>query len=145
MAERTRSREQDGEGFTADERAAMKERAKEVRRGKKKNGLDDLLEKVAEMQDSDREIAERVHALVNEHAPELEPKTWYGMPAYAKGGKVLLFFQSAEKFNGRYATLGFQDTAQLDDGEMWATSYAITGLSAATEQRIVELVTRAVG
>ncbi|GAA2023364.1 DUF1801 domain-containing protein [Agromyces tropicus] len=146
MAEKTtRARDEDGEGFTEEERAAMKERAKEVRGRKKKDGLTDLLEKVAEMEGEDRVMAERIHALITEHAPQLEPKTWYGMPAYAKDGKVLVFFQPALKFKARYATLGFQDTAMLDDGPMWATSFALTELTPDAEERIVSLVTRAAG
>ncbi|WP_353827530.1 iron chaperone [Agromyces sp. SYSU T0242] len=146
MAEKTaRTREEDGEGFTAEERAAMKDRAKEVRRGRKKDGTADLLEKVAEMEGTEREMAERLHALITEAAPELEPKTWYGMPAYAKDGKVLCFFQPAAKFNARYSTFGFNDVAALDDGEIWPTSFAITELTASAEERIVALVRRAVG
>jgi len=130
-------------GFTDDERDAMKERAKEVR-GKKDNGEADLLGKIAEMEDADRVMAERLHILVTEAAPELTPKTWYGMPAYAKDGKVVLFFKPAAKFKARYATLGFSDSAALDDGSMWPTEFALTTLTAAGEQRIVDLVTRAV-
>ena len=130
-------------GFTDEERDAMKERAQEVR-GKKGDGLVELLGKIAEMQDGDREIAERLHILVSEAAPELTPKTWYGMPAYAKDGKVVLFFKPAGKFKARYSTLGFSDSAALDDGSMWPTEFALTTLTAANEQRIVDLVTRAV-
>ena len=130
-------------GFTDDERDAMKERAKEVR-GKKDNGEADLLGKIAEMEDADRVMAERLHILVTEAAPDLTPKTWYGMPAYAKDGKVVLFFKPAAKFKARYATLGFSDSAALDDGSMWPTEFALTTLTAANEQRIVDLVTRAV-
>lgn len=137
------SRDEDVEGFTAEERDAMRERAKEVRRGKKKDGTADLLEKIAEMDDADRALAERLHALITEAAPGLAPKTWYGMPAYAKDGKVLCFFQAASKFGSRYATFGFNDTAKLDDGEMWPTSFALRELTPAVERRIVELVTRA--
>ena len=133
------------EGFTAAERAAIKDRAKEVRaKGKKADGLNDLLEKVAEMEDADRAMAERLHVLVTDAAPELEPKTWYGQPAYAKDGKVVLFFQAASKFKTRYATLGFNDAAHIDDGTMWPTAFALTELTAADEKRIAELVTRAV-
>jgi uncharacterized protein YdhG (YjbR/CyaY superfamily) len=131
------------EGFTDEERAAMKERAKETRRAS--NGEADLLAKIADMPDSDRAMAERVHAIVTEVAPQLEPKTWYGQPAYAKGGKVVLFFQAASKFGTRYATLGFNDVATLDDGAMWPTAFALTGLTAAEEERIRDLVRRAVG
>lgn len=130
-------------GFTDAERDAMKERAKEVR-GKKDNGEADLLGKIAEMEDADRVMAERLHILVSEVAPDLTPKTWYGMPAYAKDGKVVLFFKPAAKFKARYATLGFSDSASLDDGSMWPTEFALTKLTAADEQRIVSLVTRAV-
>jgi uncharacterized protein YdhG (YjbR/CyaY superfamily) len=136
------AREEEPEGFTDEERAAMKERAREVRRGKK-DGTADLLEKIAEMDDADRVIAERLHALISEAAPELTPKTWYGMPAYAKNGKVLCFFQAASKFNARYATFGFNDTAMLDDGEMWPTSFALTELTSKAEATIVELVRKA--
>jgi uncharacterized protein YdhG (YjbR/CyaY superfamily) len=136
-------------GFTAEERAAMKERAKELkaesRRGKQKaDGEADLLAKVAEMQESDRVMAERLHKLVKASAPELWPKTWYGMPAYAKDGKVLCFFQSAEKFGARYATLGFSDEANLDDGAMWPTSFALKKLTAKEEATIGKLLEKAV-
>lgn len=134
------------EGFTAAERAAMKDRAREVKSaGKKADGLADLLEKVAEMEDADRTMAERLHVLVTDAAPGLEPKTWYGMPAYAKDGKVVLFFKPAAKFKARYATLGFSDSAALDDDVLWPTEFALTRLTAAAEQRITDLVTRAVG
>ncbi|GAA4056952.1 MULTISPECIES: iron chaperone [Agromyces] len=137
------ARDEEVEGFTAEERAAMKERAREVR-GKKKDGTADLLEKISEMGDADRAIAERLHALITEAAPELAPKTWYGMPAYAKDGKVLCFFQAAGKFDSRYATFGFNDIANLDDGEMWPTTFALTELTPRAEQTIVELVKKAV-
>ncbi|KZE94332.1 hypothetical protein AVP42_01111 [Agromyces sp. NDB4Y10] len=137
------ARDEEVEGFTAEERAAMKERAREVR-GKKKDGTADLLEKISEMGDADRAIAERLHALITEAAPELAPKTWYGMPAYAKDGKVLCFFQAAGKFDSRYATFGFNDIANLDDGEMWPTTFALTELTPRGEQTIVELVKKAV-
>jgi len=133
------------EGFSAEERAAMKERAKETRGKKSGDGEADLLEKIAEMGDADRAMAERIHALVTQAAPELEPKTWYGQPAYAKDGKVVLFFQAASKFKTRYATLGFNEAAHLDAGTMWPTAFALTQLTAADEKRIVELVTKAVG
>lgn len=140
-----------GQGFTAEERAAMKERAKEVkasaRRGSKaaKAAEDEaaVVAKIAEMQEPDRVMAERIHALVKESAPELAPKLWYGMPAYARDGKVVCFFQSAEKFKSRYATLGFSDQAHLDDGTMWPAAYALTRLTADDEARIAELVKRA--
>jgi len=138
------------ETFTAEERAAMKERAKELRgaskRGKAKaDGEADLLEKLAEMPDADRAIGERIHALVKEHAPDLGSKTWYGQPAWTKDGKVVLFFQSSAKFNTRYSTLGFSEDAALDDGNMWSTSYAILQLSPVEEQRIAELIAKAAG
>jgi uncharacterized protein YdhG (YjbR/CyaY superfamily) len=137
------------EGFSAEERAAMKERAKEVRpgkRGKKADGTADLLAKIAEMEEPDKSLAERVHAIVTEAAPDLRPKTYYGMPAYANAkGKVVLFLQPAKKFDSRYATLGFNDDANLDEGSMWPTSWAITTLSAADEKLIADLVRRAVG
>ncbi len=139
------------DGWTDEERAAMKERAREMkaeaRHGKKKaDGEKDLLEKVAEMPDGDRAIAERLHELVKANAPDLLPKTWYGMPAYAnKDGKVVCFFQSAEKFKSRYATLGFSDEASLDDGAMWPTSFALTKLTAADEKKIAALLKKAVG
>jgi uncharacterized protein YdhG (YjbR/CyaY superfamily) len=143
MTETKRTRETDG--FTADERAAMKERAREVRRGSKADGESDVLAKIAELPDADRAMAERLHALVKEHAPDLAPRTWYGMPAYAKDGEVVCHFQSAAKFKSRYATLGFSDKASLDDGAMWPVAYALTGLTPAAEQRIVALLQKAVG
>jgi uncharacterized protein YdhG (YjbR/CyaY superfamily) len=136
-------------GFTDAERAAMKERAKELkaeaRRGKDRAaGESDLLAKIAEMPKADRAMAERVHAIVTASAPALSPKTWYGMPAYANDGKVVCFFQSAEKFKSRYATLGFSDAANLDEGAMWPTSFALKKLTAADEARIGALVKKAV-
>jgi uncharacterized protein YdhG (YjbR/CyaY superfamily) len=131
--------------FSDEERAAMKERAKEARRAGKADGESDVLEKIAEMPEPDRGMAERLHALVKANAPELTPKTWYGMPAYAKGSKVVCFFQPAAKFKARYSTLGFNDGAQLDDGGMWPTAFALTELSAASEERIAELLRKAVG
>ena len=128
--------------FTAEERAAMKERAKEL---KAEAGENDVLAKIAEMQGPDRAMAERLHEIVKANAPDLSPKTWYGMPAYAnKDGKVVCHFVSAEKFNTRYATLGFNDKANLDEGAMWPTSFALKELGAAEEARIGELVKRAV-
>jgi len=137
-------------GFTDAEKAAMKERAEELkaegRKGAKKaDDLEALLAKVAEMPDEDRLLAERIHAIVTSVAPQLDPKTWYGMPAYAWDGKVLCFFKPASKFGVRYATLGFSDPAQLDDGNMWPTEYAITALTDAEVARVEELVRRAVG
>jgi uncharacterized protein YdhG (YjbR/CyaY superfamily) len=139
--------DEDVEGFTAEERAAMKERAREVRpkRGKKADGEADLLAKIAEMPESDRGMAERIHAVVTEVAPELTPRTWYGMPAWAKDGTLICFFQAADKFKARYATFGFEAAAKLDDGTMWPTAFALTQLTAADEARIAELVKRAVG
>ncbi|MFL5977772.1 MAG: iron chaperone [Gaiellaceae bacterium] len=138
-------------GFTEEERAAMKERAQELkaeaRRGPrtgKADGERDVLAKIAEMPEPDRAIAERVHAIVKASAPALSPRTWYGMPAYAKDGKVVCFFQSAHKFKSRYATFGFNDAANLDDGAMWPTSFALTELTAADEARIAALVKKAV-
>ena len=135
--------------FTAEEQAAMKERAKELQadaRASKNRavGESDLLAKIAEMPEPDRSMAARLHEIITERAPELWPKTWYGMPAYARDGKVVCFFQSAAKFGARYASLGFQDTAHLDEGNMWATSFALIELTAAEEARIVALVKKAV-
>ena len=138
------------EGFTDEERAAMRERAKEQKaeaRAEKNRaeGESAVLAKIAEMQGPDRAMAERLHAIVKASAPELSPKTWYGMPAYAnKDGKVVCFFQSAQKFNSRYATLGFSDAANLDEGAMWPTSFALKELTATEEARIGALVKRAV-
>ena len=132
--------------FTADERAAMKERAQELKaEAGKADGESALLAKIAEMKGSDRAIAKRVHAIVKRAAPDLSPKTWYGMPAYAdKDGKVVCFFQSAQKFKSRYATLGFSDQASLDDGAMWPTTFALKDLTPAEEKKIVALVKKAV-
>lgn len=137
----------ESEGFSAEERDAMKERAKELRRPKKGkvDGLTDLLEKISEMPADDRAIAERVHAIVSETAPDLEPKTWYGQPAWAKDGKVVVFFQGSDKFKTRYCTLGFSEEAALDEGGMWPTSYGILKLTAADEKLIATLVKKAVG
>ena len=136
--------------FTAEERAAMKDRAKEskasARRGPradKADGEADVLAKIAEMAEADRVIAERIHALIKANLPDLSPRTWYGMPAYAKGGDMVCFFQSAQKFKSRYATLGFSDKANLDEGAMWPVYCALTELTAAVEARIVELVWKA--
>jgi uncharacterized protein YdhG (YjbR/CyaY superfamily) len=132
-------------GFTAEERAAMKERARELKASASKaDGERDVLAKIAEMPKTDRAMAKRLHAIVKASAPELAPKTWYGMPAYAKDGKVVCFFQSAEKFKSRYATLGFSDRANLDDGAMWPTSFALKELTPAEEARISALVKQAV-
>lgn len=126
----------------------MKERAAEVKAARRRSKADseaDLLAKIAELPEPERKLAERIHALVKANAPELSPRTWYGMPAYAKDGKVLCFLQPASKFNTRYSTFGFNDVAQLDDGSMWPTAYAITDLGPAEEARLTELVKRAVG
>jgi uncharacterized protein YdhG (YjbR/CyaY superfamily) len=136
-------------GLTAEERAAMKERVREVKkeaaRGKgAEDGERDLLDKIAEMPAHDRALAERVRAIVTASAPTLSPKTWYGMPAYAKGGKVICFFQSADKFKARYATFGFNEDAQLDDGVMWPTSWALEELTPDAEAAIAALVKKAV-
>ena len=133
------------EGFTAEERAAMRERARELKaQAQRADGERAVLAKIAEMPQPDRAMAERLHEIVKASAPELSPKTWYGMPAYAKDGKVVCFFQSAQKFNSRYATLGFSDQANLDEGAMWATSFALKELSATEEAKISALVKRAV-
>jgi uncharacterized protein YdhG (YjbR/CyaY superfamily) len=139
-------------GFTDEERAAMKERANELKaegrrgsRAKKNDGESDVLAKIAEMPEPDRTMAERLHAVVKASAPALSPKTWYGMPAYARDGKVVCFFQSADKFKTRYATFGFSDTASLDDGAMWPTSFALTKLTDTEEAVISALVKRAAG
>jgi len=140
------------EGFTADERAAMKERAKEVRAARSRksgaagqDGDADVRAKLDELTGTDRELGERLHELVREHAPTLVARTWYGMPAYAKDGKVLLFLQPAAKFKARYAMVGFNDNAALDDGDMWPTYYAVAAVTPEVEKRLAELVTRAAG
>jgi uncharacterized protein YdhG (YjbR/CyaY superfamily) len=139
------------EGFTAEERAAMKDHAQELKaaarrgpRAAKAEGESEVLAKIAEMQEPDRALAERLHAFIKATAPALSPRLWYGMPAYAKDGKMICFFQSAQKFNTRYATLGFSDKANLDDGTMWPTTFALTELTAADEARIGALVRQAV-
>jgi len=137
-------------GFTAEERAAMKARAAELRAegkkgAKKADGLQEVLDKIAEMAPDDRALAERVHMTVTAAAPDLSPKTWYGMPAYANAdGKVVVFFQDSGKFNYRYSTLGFQDAANLDDGDLWPVSYALTDWSAVVEKKVADLVKAAV-
>ena len=128
----------------------MQERAREQkaearRAGAQADGESDVLAKIAEMPESDRVMAERIHAIVAEHAPTLLPKTWYGMPAYARDGKVICFFKAADKFKSRYATFGFEEAAKLDDGTMWATSWALTELTAADEKKIAALVKKAAG
>ncbi|MFE9312741.1 iron chaperone [Streptomyces sp. NPDC088353] len=140
------------EGFTAEERAAMKEHAKEQKAAARRSSRADkaalaerdVLAKIAEMQDSDRIMAERVHAVVMASAPDLAPKLWYGMPAYALGSKIVCFFQSAAKFKARYATLGFSDNANLDEGNMWAAGFALTRVTPEVEERIAALVKQAV-
>jgi uncharacterized protein YdhG (YjbR/CyaY superfamily) len=133
------------QGFTAEERAAMKERARELKAEAERADMEsDLLAKIAEMPPPDRAMATRLHALVKANAPALQPKTWYGMPAYARDGKIVCFFQSAAKFNARYATFGFNDTANLDDGAMWPTSFALKELTPAAEAKIAALVKKAV-
>ena len=131
------------EGFTDDERGAMKERAKELKSAKA-DGESAVLAKIAEMPEPDRVLGERLHAVITASAPALSPKLWYGMPAYAKDGKVVCFFQSAQKFKTRYATLGFSDKANLDNGAMWPTSYALMELTPAEEARITALIKKAV-
>jgi uncharacterized protein YdhG (YjbR/CyaY superfamily) len=132
-------------GFTAEERAAMKERAQELKAADDKAaGENALLAKIAEMPGPDRALAKRLHAIIKASAPALSPKTWYGMPAYAKDGKVVCYFQSAHKFKSRYATFGFNDTANLDEGAMWPTSFALTELTATEEAKISALVKKAV-
>lgn len=137
-------------GFTADEQAAMKERARELKAEARANknqaqGESDVLAKIAEMPEPDRAMATRIHEIVTSSAPGLSPKTWYGMPAYARDGKIVCFFQSADKFKARYATLGFNDHANLDDGAMWPTAFALRELTTAGEARIAELVKKAAG
>jgi uncharacterized protein YdhG (YjbR/CyaY superfamily) len=143
-AKSTTTNDKTYDGFTAEERGAMKERAKELKAAARKADAErDVLAKIAEMTESDRALAERIHAIVKASAPDLSPKLWYGMPAYTKDSKIVCFFQSAQKFNTRYATLGFGDTAHLDEGAIWPTAYALTRLTAADEERIAALVTKA--
>ena len=142
MAKRTADKA--SKGFTAEEKAAMRERAKELKASKNKAEAEkDVLAKIAEMPKSDRVMAERLHAIVKDSAPDLAPRTWYGMPAYAKDGKVMCFFQSADKFNSRYATFWFSDSAKLDQGAMWPTSFALKDLTAAEEKKIAALLKKA--
>lgn len=150
-AKRTAAADASFAGFTAEERAAMKERVQELkpaaRRGSRADKADlenDVLAKIAEMPEQDRILAERIHAIIKANAPSLSPKLWYGMPAYATNGKVVSFFQSASKFNTRYATLGFTDAARLDEGAMWPTAFALTELTASEEAMITSLVKKAV-
>jgi uncharacterized protein YdhG (YjbR/CyaY superfamily) len=146
----TKNAETERDGFTAQERAAMKQRAAELRAegkqgAKRADGLQAVLDAIAKMAPQDRALAERVHVTVTATAPELSPKTWYGMPAYADAdGKVVVFFQDSGKFNYRYSTLGFQDTANLDDGDMWPVSYALMNWSTVVEEKVVELVKAAI-
>jgi uncharacterized protein YdhG (YjbR/CyaY superfamily) len=141
----TTKRTGSAKGFTAEEKAAMRERAKELKaEAAKADGEKALLEKVAEMKGTDRAIAKRLHAIITAAAPTLSPKTWYGMPAYAKDGKIVCFFQSAAKFDSRYATFGFSDEANIDQGPMWPTSWALKELTPAEEKKIVALVKKAV-
>lgn len=151
-AQRTAATTEASEGFTPEERAAMQERARELKaaarrspRTARADGERDLLAKIAEMPAPDRAIAERIHAIVTAAAPDLAPRTWYGMPAYARDGKVLCFFQSGEKFKSRYCIFGFSDEAKLDDGAMWPTSFALTALTADDEARITTLLRNAMG
>jgi uncharacterized protein YdhG (YjbR/CyaY superfamily) len=145
-AKSTTAKKEKSTGFTAEERAAMKERAKELKAEKSRaDGEKALLAKMAEMPKSDRDMAKRIHAIVKDSAPDLSPKTWYGMPAYAnEDGKVVCYFQDAAKFKSRYATFGFNDDANLDEGAMWATSFALKKLTAAEEKKIAALVEKAV-
>ena len=149
-AQRTTASDTRSEEWTEGERAAMKARAQEVKaatrggaRASKADGERDVLAKIAEMGETDRVMGERIHALITASAPELLPRLWYGMPAYTKGGKIVCFFQPAEKFKSRYATFGFNDDANLDEGSMWPTSYALTELTAANEAKIAALVKKA--
>ncbi|MFJ9041765.1 iron chaperone [Streptomyces sp. NPDC102406] len=151
----TKSAAESYDGFTAEERAAMKEHAQEQKKSVARRGASraekeaaaekDVLAKIAEMPDADRVLAERIHQIVKAAAPGLAPKLWYGMPAYARDGKVVCHFQSAQKFKTRYATLGFSDEAALDDGALWPTAFALKELTAAGEERIAALVKKAVG
>jgi uncharacterized protein YdhG (YjbR/CyaY superfamily) len=147
----TAGRNEASGGFTDEERSAMKERARELKaaarrgpRAAKADGESDLLAKIAEMPEHDRVMAERVHAVIMATAPDLSPRTWYGMPAYAKDGKTICFFRSAHKFKSRYATLGFSDAANLDEGDMWPTDFALMELTAAGEAKIAALIKKAV-
>ncbi|MGH2774871.1 MAG: iron chaperone [Actinomycetota bacterium] len=140
-AKRTTTRGKKSKGFTAEERAAMKERAKELKAEARES---DVLAKIAEMPEPDRSMGKRLHAIIRANAPALSPKTWYGMPAYAKDDEIVCFFQSADKFKSRYATFGFNDAANLDEGAMWPTTFALKKLTAAEEKKIAALVKKAV-
>jgi uncharacterized protein YdhG (YjbR/CyaY superfamily) len=142
-AKSTTATDKSSEEWTDEERAAMKERSRELKTGKA-DGESAVLAKLAEMPEADRAMGERLHAIIKANAPDLTPRTWYGQPAYAKDGKVVCFFQPADKFNSRYATFGFNDVANLDEGTMWPTSFALTELTAADEARIAALVKKAV-
>jgi uncharacterized protein YdhG (YjbR/CyaY superfamily) len=135
------------ETFSAAEREAMKDRAKELKspRSKKLTGVEDMLEKIAVMPPAEQKIAHRLNALITKHAPEFGQKTWYGMPAWEKKGTVICFFQAASKFTTRYSTLGFNENAQLDDGDMWPTAFALVKITPAVEQQIIELIKKATG
>ena len=151
-AKSTAARDRKYEGFTEEERGAMKERAQELKAEARRSSRADkaeadaaaVLEKIAELPEPDRALAERLHAIIKASAPSLSPKLWYGMPAYAKDGKMVCFFQSADKFKSRYATFGFSDEANIDDGTMWPTSFALTKLTAADEAKIGKLIKKAV-
>jgi uncharacterized protein YdhG (YjbR/CyaY superfamily) len=143
MADRKTAKKTADKGFTAEEKAAMRARARELK--EKTDGETAVRESIAKMAPADRTLAKRVHELIRATAPDLTPKTWYGMPAYAKDGKVVCFFQPASKFKARYVTVGFSDTAKLDEGNMWATSFALKALTAAEEERVAALVKKAVG
>jgi uncharacterized protein YdhG (YjbR/CyaY superfamily) len=144
-AKSTTANSKKSKGFSAEEKAAMKERARELKAAAdKEEGESAVLAKIAEMTGSDRAIAERLHAIIKASAPTLSPKTWYGMPAYARNGEIVCFFTSAQKFNTRYATLGFNESAKLDEGSMWATSFALKELTAAVEEKISALLKKAV-
>ena len=148
-AKRTAGRETPAAGWTDEEKAAMKEHSRELKAAAKRGadreaGEADVKAKIADMPKSDREMAERIHEVVMANAPDLMPRTWYGMPAYARDGKIVCFFQAADKFKARYATFGFNDDAHLDEGSMWPTSWALTKLTAADEKTIGELVKKAV-
>jgi uncharacterized protein YdhG (YjbR/CyaY superfamily) len=142
----TATKKKPSKGFSAEEKAAMRERAKELKAAQSKDeATADVLAKIAELPEPDRAMAQRLHELVTTTVPDLEPRTYYGMPAYAKDGKVLCFFQPASKFKARYGTFGFNDIASLDDGRMWPTSFALTELTEAEEKRIAALVEQAAG
>ena len=146
-AKRAAATDKASKGFTEEERAAMRERARELKAASRPGGASEesaVLEKLAAMPAADRAMGERLHAIIRATVPDLSPRLWYGMPAYAKDGKVLCFFQNAQKFKTRYSTLGFSDTAALDEGQMWPTTFALKELTAAEEARIAELLRRAV-